>query len=398
MSMRSEALARDLEERLKVVCGHLNAAHAQLVDVVAEVIEQDAWSGIGVRSPKHWLTWQAGIDPATADKVLRLAAAKLTHPAVTAVFDDGRLSLDQAAVAVTAPVHVDATMAELAPLSTVAQLRIEVRAATPPADPAERATPTESVATWFDRDGRYHLRAELDADRGRVLDGALREARDRLFSDGQHTVTTADALVDVAERALAAVLLDRQNLYRINVFIDPTADLLATWGDGFPVPESIRRLLTCDGTITPTFVAQGRPFSVAPTIKGIPDRIRRLVLARDRKCRVPWCHNTRRLDVHHIVHRQHGGPTELRNLCALCRSCHRQHHLGQLGIAGNAEQPDGITFTDPIGRTLDPAARPRPPTGPPLEPNQPYAHPTGEHLHTRWLTFCPPRKPPSEAA
>ena len=135
--MRAEALARDLEERLKVVCGHLNAAHAQLVDVVAEVIEQDAWSGIGVRSPKHWLTWQAGIDPATADKVLRLAAAKVTHPAVTAVFDDGRLSLDQAAVAVTAPVHVDATMAELAPLSTVAQLRIEVRAATPPADPAD---------------------------------------------------------------------------------------------------------------------------------------------------------------------------------------------------------------------------------------------------------------------
>ena len=71
--MLSEVLARNLEERLKVVCGHLNAAHAQLVDIVAEVIEHDAWSGIGVRSPKHWLTWQAGVDPATAEKVLRLA-------------------------------------------------------------------------------------------------------------------------------------------------------------------------------------------------------------------------------------------------------------------------------------------------------------------------------------
>ena len=80
--MLSEVLARDLEGRLKVVCGHLNAAHAQLVDVVAEVIEHDAWSGMGVRSPKHWLTWQAGVDPATAEKVLRLAAAKTTHPAV----------------------------------------------------------------------------------------------------------------------------------------------------------------------------------------------------------------------------------------------------------------------------------------------------------------------------
>ena len=78
------------------------------------------------------------------------------------MFEDGRLSLDQAAVAVTAPAHVDEMMAELAPLSTVAQLRVEVRAATPPADPAEPATPTDSVATWFDRHGRYHLRAELD--------------------------------------------------------------------------------------------------------------------------------------------------------------------------------------------------------------------------------------------
>ena len=377
------------------MCGHLNAAHARLVDVVAEVIEHDAWSGMGVRSPKHWLTWQAGVDPATAEKVLRLAAARTTHPAVSAVFEDGRLSLDQAAIAVTAPAHVDEMMAELAPLSTVAQLRVEVRAATPPADPAEPAAPPESVATWFDRHGRYHLHAELDPDRGRVVDTALREARDRLFRDGQHDVTNADALVDIAERSLDTAPLERRNLYRINVFIDPTADLPATWGDGFAVPESIRRLLTCEGTITPTFVAQGRPLSVGPTIKGIPDRIRRLVLARDKKCRVPWCHNTRRLDVHHIIHRQDHGPTEPWNLCALCRSCHRQHHLAQLGIEGNAEQPDGITFTDATGRALDPAARPRPPTGPPPEPKQPYAHPTGERLHTHWLTF--PR-PPTEAA
>ena len=212
-------------------------------------------------------------------------------------------------------------------------------------------------------------------------------------------MTTADALVEIAERSLKATPIERCNLYRVNLFIDPTADIPATWQDGYAVPDSIRRLLTCEGTITPTFVAQGRPLSVAPTIKGIPDRIRRLVLARDKKCRVPWCHNTRRLDVHHIIHREDDGPTEMSNLCALCRSCHRQHHLGQLGIEGNAEQPDGITFTDAKGRTLDPAARPRPPTGPPPQPQQPYAHPTGERLHPHWLTFPPPpKKPPTEAA
>ena len=178
-------------------------------------------------------------------------------------------------------------------------------------------------------------------------------------------MTSADALVDIAERSLAAAPLVRRNLYRINVFVDPTANLPATWGDGFAIPESIHRLLTCEGTITPTFVAQGRPLSVGPTIN---HSIPQLAWA-------AW------------------------NLVALCRSCHRQQHLAQLGIEGNAEQPDGITFTDATGRTLDPAARPRPPTGPPLEPRQPYAHPTGERLDTHWLTFpLPPSRQPTEAA
>ena len=76
------------------------------------------WGGGGGGGAPKLLTG-GRLDPATAEKVLRLAA-KTTHPAVSAVFEDGRLSLDQAAVAVTAPAHVDEMMAELAPLSTVA--------------------------------------------------------------------------------------------------------------------------------------------------------------------------------------------------------------------------------------------------------------------------------------
>ena len=59
-----------------------------------------------------------------------------------------------------------------------------MRAATPAPDPAEPEAPKESVATWFDSGGRYHLHAELDPDRGRIVANALGEARDRLFRDG----------------------------------------------------------------------------------------------------------------------------------------------------------------------------------------------------------------------
>ena len=75
------------------------------------------------------------------------------------------------------------------------------------------------------------------------------------------------------------------------------------------------------------------------------------------------------------------------NLAALCPFCHRQHHRGLLGIVGDANRPDGLTFTDANGRVIDPATRPIKPTGPPPAPHRPYRHPTGERLEPRWLWF-----------
>lgn len=59
----------------------------------------------------------------------------------------------------------------------------------------------------------------------------------------------------------------------------------------------------------------------------IPPRIRREVLGRDRhRCRVPGCHRTRFLEVHHIVPRSRGGTNDPDNLTTLCSSCHRLMH------------------------------------------------------------------------
>lgn len=37
-----EAVAVDMEQRLQVVCGHVNAAHVQLVTLAAEALESEA--------------------------------------------------------------------------------------------------------------------------------------------------------------------------------------------------------------------------------------------------------------------------------------------------------------------------------------------------------------------
>ncbi|MGB9346732.1 MAG: hypothetical protein WCA90_11925, partial [Ilumatobacteraceae bacterium] len=76
---------------------------------------------------------------------------------------------------------------------------------------------------------------------------------------------------------------------------------------------------------------------------------------RDQHCRVPGCTHSHVLEVHHIIHWQHGGPTDTN---------------------GQRLRPTG--------------ARPVPPGAPPPPPTGVYQHPLGERLDTQWLHFNPP--------
>ena len=62
------------------------------------------------------------------------------------------------------------------------------------------------------------------------------------------------------------------------------------------------------------------------------------------RCRVPGCRSARGLEVHHVVHRAHGGTHEPANLVVLCGACHQAHHDGRLGIRGTA---DSLEVTRP---------------------------------------------------
>ena len=123
----------------------------------------------------------------------------------------------------------------------------------------------------------------------------------------------------------------------------------------------------------------------------IPLRTRRLVILRDQGCRIPGCTVTHHIEVHHIVHWEDDGPTDTWNLIALCPRHHRMHHRGELGITGNADATDGITFTNRHGRVIGTTgARPQPPGAPPTTPTGVYEHPLGERLDPQWLYFNPP--------
>jgi hypothetical protein len=74
-------------------------------------------------------------------------------------------------------------------------------------------------------------------------------------------------------------------------------------------------------------------------------------------------------------------------LLALCQRHHRLHHLGRLGIRGDADDPDGVVFTDERGRQMDGRGRVVP-AGRLFEqaaarlgiPAGAWSHPTGERF------------------
>jgi hypothetical protein len=443
--LQTEAL--DFDAALNDVAGHLNAQHARLVDLaIAMLADESLWVGEGAHTPELFLAWRTGLAPQRARQIVAIARRANELPHSLDAFRRGELAVDQiAAIAQRAPWWTDSEVCDLAKLLTVGQLRRtlaqypfpdipgpdgedpapepDANDATPdtgtdaagnteppPADSAAAGPdgngddgddttslgdPDGSAATghlWWGigDDGVFRLHLNCDPLTGMTIDAALRNARDHLIQQGHRNVSDLDAFAEMAQRSLDNTDTPaRRERFRINIHLRTNG----TCSDDHnaTIPDAIRRYITCDGLITPVFIDDSIPISVGRTQRMIPLRTRRLVILRDQGCRIPGCTVTHHIEVHHIVHWEDDGPTDTWNLIALCPRHHRMHHRGELGITGNADHTDGVTFTNRHGRPLDTTgARPQPPGAPPTTPDGVYEHPLGERLDPRWLYFNPP--------
>ena len=109
---------------------------------------------------------------------------------------------------------------------------------------------------------------------------------------------------------------------------------------GVELPPEIVRRLACDAEIIPMILnSAGGSADAGRSRRTVPLRLRRLLVARDRHCRWPGCHEPpSRCDAHHIWHWIDGGPTNLDNLVLLC---HRHHHFVHQHGYKMIPQPDG---------------------------------------------------------
>jgi len=273
------------------------------------------------------------------------------------------------------------------------------------------------------------LSAVLPPDEGALVEQALTAARDELFHAGEHEASAtprphhvdwADALLAMADRSLGGQRRPHRDRHLVLLHIGAQAQGTegtdaqgtgststggqASDGDqasigghlhlGPALDPGLRRFLSCDSRVRVVFEEGGRPISVGRAFRTVPDRTRILVEERDRGCRVPGCDRSRWLHIHHVRHWEDGGVSDTSNLLCLCQTHHRLHHLAKLGMSGNADEVDGITFTDERGRILTNCGRPVPP-GQPIEeaarrldiPIGAWSPPTGERFDPHWVHF-----------
>jgi hypothetical protein len=117
---------------------------------------------------------------------------------------------------------------------------------------------------------------------------------------------------------------------------------------GVPIADSVLEQLRGNASIEPVLVDDdGAPVAVGARTPAISPKLRRAVLLRDGRCRVPGCTRRHGLQAHHLRPSAWGGPDQIANLAAVCPTHHRvliPH--GSLALVGNPNLPDGLELVD----------------------------------------------------
>jgi hypothetical protein len=333
------------------------AAHLEMLDEVARMDRDEAWTFDGAASMSGWLVARYGLSHHTASEWTRVAHAIQDLPAIRAAFATGRMSWDQVRTATRfASSDTDDKIAETAPSMTVTQLRRQAREVKL-ADVQQAHH--DRFFTWnFDENHPVvDFRGRLVDTEGAIIIKALTRmaARMQRVDDAFEPFEAryADALVQLASQGLGA----DSDPDRATVVVHVDATQLAT-GKGLGImeegpaiiAETARRLM-CDCRWQVNLEdADQRVIGIGRVSRSIPPWLARKLRKRDKGCRFPGCERTRWIHFHHIIHWANGGPTDLDNLITVCPMHHRLIHEAEWRISGdpNGEvlwiQPGGSPF------------------------------------------------------
>ncbi len=265
---------------------------------------------------------------------------------------------------------------------------------------AELAEPDRELLWSWTRHNRFKLRGTLDAESGQLLETLLSAlAKPKPHVDGtpdqrstgqrhgdafaellNYTQRAAERPTEAGETPVVTVSMSLDQLLRRDTRSTDTtgapgeATMVPSLPELFagtptlnwecPITAEQARRLACDSRIIPAVLgSNGEILDLGRETRTATRAQRRALAARDGGCvmcsrTVRWC------EVHHIRFWQHGGPTDIINLCLLCSACHRLvHHAGWEIRMATDGRPECLP-----PEWLDPTRQPRRFTAPHTEP------------------------------
>jgi hypothetical protein len=313
------------------------------------VDDTGVWRQEGHRNAATWLAIKAGTSVGQAMGALDTARRLDDLPATKAAFRAGQLSDDQVrevAAAASASPQAEADLLRTAALHSMKGLkerclRVRLTAAPDHDETYDRIHGERVFRHSTDPNGGVHIDGLLTPVDGARVVAAVEARAAKLFDVAYRAgrrehphAYAADALVELVTGArpdrerrgpqtTTLLRLDYPAFARGHAEDGETCELA---GIG-PVPVSVARALAAD-SILKVVVTHGVDVrAVASAGRTIPTAVRTALELRDPTCVVPGCDIAKGLEIDHWqVSFAEGGPSELWNLCRLCRFHHRQKH------------------------------------------------------------------------
>jgi len=420
----AEVRFRDLDAEVRSWAGVAAAVAAAMVALVAEAVRDRLWERCGYPSLAQWVALRCGVSAAHAKRLIAIAETLEALPLVREQFAAGKISEDHVVEIARAGVTAfhDHDAAGFSSEMTVGQLRkaLSFLPAAPDRAPEPEPSPSKPVRRgdqdWLrvghGRGGRWEIHGACSSERGALLERALQAGRDREYRDRHgrdpdpgvpvDQVSDIDGLLRMASDALdvadpatrAGRAPSERYLVNVHVHVHDRGDGRLHLGPR--LPGWMTEEISCDASIRAWLHPADGSVGLGRRCRVVSDRLRAVVEHRDGGCVTPGCEQTRHLHVHPIVHWQHGGPTELRNLVCLCAAHHRDVHLGRVVIAGNPEA-GALTISRADGAPFD-VGHPSPPPADAVEQARAAAARTparaGEKCQWKWVDWRPVRPPP----
>lgn len=369
-----------LEAELCRGAANLTAGEHGWLLQLAEFERRRGWEVWGCHSCVHWLVWQVGLDGRTAREKVRVAKALVQFPLVSAAMACGHLSyskvraITRVVVAETEQGLVD--MALAGTTNHVERIVAAYRRAAPGEDGGEGDDDERDRRAWAARGLTHRLNDNatmtitltVPVEAGVSVLSAVEVFAAPAVADIDGCIVArharlADGMVAMAEAAVAAgdeVLGSAAPRFLVHMHEGDGVREVEGVGDAVDAPVAVSAAtaerLCCDAYGEHVVHdADGEVVAVSQRASVVRGRLRRLIQARDRICRVPGCGRRGRAEIHHMVHRGRGGTNEVDNLMLTCRY---HHHLLHEGGWTAVHTGDGIEFHLPDARVIPPTARP----------------------------------------